>query len=155
MLMTGCRQLFFKPWRCFLGRRRWSHVLSQWVSCCVYDKPKTIVQHMKGNITYLLGYWAFSIVHLPSPLEHWRLVALSQHLDNNNSSSRKFRSWFCSDGTKFAISFLIILWTLTDFKRQLCSLAIFQELRSFSNALRNLLASDWSRAMTDFCHFWL
>ena len=39
------------------------------VSCCVYDKPPKIMQHMSGNIPYMFDCWADSSCSSPSTKE--------------------------------------------------------------------------------------
>ena len=47
-----------------LSRRRWNLYRAQVVSCCVYDKPKKVMQHMHGIIPFMLDCWADPVVYL-------------------------------------------------------------------------------------------
>ena len=39
-------------------------VSAQVIICCVYDRPKKIMQHMDGNIPFMFYCWADPGVHL-------------------------------------------------------------------------------------------
>ena len=49
-------------------------VLAQAVSCCGYDKPQKIMQHMHSNIPNMFECWADPVVHLlllPKEVHVW------------------------------------------------------------------------------------